>query len=62
MSTYVFFLFLSFPFHSVPFLPTIHLQYFHYRPNHICPPGGGALPDISEAVGVPYEPSAGLKP
>lgn len=28
----------------------------------IYPLGGGALPDINDAVGVPYDPSAGLKP
>lgn len=28
----------------------------------LCVGGGAALPDISDAVGVPYAPSAGLKP
>jgi hypothetical protein len=60
MSTYVFF-----PFHSIPFLSfPVHnpSPKSRYRQNHICPLGGGALPDINEAVGVPYDPSAGLKP
>lgn len=46
MSTYVFF---SLPF---LFLFTVHLQYQSF-PIQIHPLGGGALPDINDAVGVP---------
>jgi len=46
---------------SVPFLSTIRLQYLSLS-MQVHPLGGGALPDINDAVGVPYDPSAGLKP